>query len=256
MFSFHGRRRVVFLLAVLLPGFLLAEDVVTVAVATNFAKAAAEISAAFTQQSKVSVRLSQGSTGKLYAQVINGAPFDIFMSADSERPHLLEQAGHIETGRRKTYAIGRLVLWSRDEKLRNKDCHEVLVKGEYDRLALANPKTAPYGAAAREFLETAGLWESASRRAVFGENIGQTLQFVATGNATLGFVALSQTVDPNLPPPSCAWPVPVSSYGSLEQQAVLLKRASGNSDARRFFEFLSSPIAHEIISQQGYEVSK
>lgn len=242
------------LVAALLPGLLFADDVVTVAVASNFATTAAELSAAFTKVSAVPVRISPGSTGKLYAQIINGAPFDLFLAADSQRPLLLEQSGLTVSGSRWTYAIGSLVLWSRDERLRGKDCREVLEQGDYRWLALANPETAPYGAAAREYLESAGLWEFASRRAVFGENIAQTLQFVATGNATLGFVALSQTRDPKLPRATCAWSVPAPSQASLNQQLVLLERARSNTGAQQYLEFLATPAAKEIIGRHGYEV--
>ena len=242
------------LAAALLPGLLLADDVVTIAVASNFATTAAELSAAFTEVSAVPVRISPGSTGKLYAQIVNGAPFDLFLAADSLRPLLLEQSGYAVTGSRQTYAVGSLVLWSRDERLRDKDCREALEQGDYRWLALANPATAPYGAAAREYLEKAGLWESASQRVVFGENIVQTLQFVATGNATMGFVALSQTKDPRLPPATCAWTVPAPSLTSLQQQLVLLHRAGSNTGARQFIEFLVSPAARKIIGRHGYTV--
>lgn len=201
------------------------------------------------------VRASHGSTGKLYAQIINGAPFDVFLSADTDRPLLLERAGLIVSGSRWTYATGSLVLWSRDEALRGKDCRAVLERSAYGRLALANPKTAPYGAAAREFLIGAGLWEAAASRAVYGENIAQTLQFVATGNATLGFVASSQTADPALPAGTCFWPVPVSRHAPLHQQAIVLKRASDNNGARRFADFLKTPAAKKIIREHGYQVS-
>ena len=227
----------------------------TVAVASNFAKTAAEVSAAFTEITAVPVRTIPGSTGKLYAQIVNGAPFDLFLSADTERPFLLEKSGYAVDGSRQTYAIGSLVLWSRDERLRGRDCRAVLEQGEYRWLALANPETAPYGAAAREYLEKAGLWESASQRAVFGENIAQTLQFVATGNATLGFVALSQTKDTRLPAVTCTWTVPATSGTSLHQQLVLLERARSNAGARLFLEFLSTPAAKEIIVRHGYAVS-
>ncbi len=240
--------------AVLLPGWLFADDRVTIAVASNFTRPAAEISAAFTEISAVPVRISPGSTGKLYAQIINGAPYDVFLAADTERPLLLEQSGYAANGTRQTYAIGSLVLWSREDRLRGEDCREVLERGDYRWLALANPETAPYGAAARDLLEEAGLWEVASQRAVFGENIAQTLQFVATGNATLGFVALSQTRDANLPRAACAWPVPMASAKRLHQQLVLLKRARSHAGARQFVEFLATPAAKEIIRRHGYEV--
>lgn len=255
MRSIPGRLRVLSFVASFLPGLLFAADIVTVAVASNFAKTAAAVSAAFTQESGVPVRTSHGSTGKLYAQIINGAPFDVFLSADTDRPLLLEQAGLIVNGSRQTYATGSLVLWSQDESMRGEDCRAVLEQSAYGRLALANPGTAPYGSAAREFLIGAGLWETASACAVYGENIAQTLQFVATGNATLGFVARSQTMDPALPAGTCAWPVPVSTHAPLHQQAVVLKRASGNDGARRFADFLKTPAAKKIIREHGYQVS-
>lgn len=241
-------------LAALLPGSLLADDVVTVAVASNFAVTAAEISAAFTEETGISVRISPGSTGKLYAQIVNGAPFDVLLAADTERPRLLEQSGHVETGSRQNYAVGHLVLWSRDAALAGKSCFDVLQQGEFNKLALANPETAPYGSAAREYLKAAGLWEYVSSRAVYGENISQTLQFVATGNATLGFIARSQLVNTELPTATCIWAVPAASHSALHQQVVLLTRARGNDGARRFVDFLGTPAALEIIEQHGYRV--
>ena len=160
----------------------------------------------------------------------------------------------IVAGSRRTYATGSLVLWSNDERLRGKDCRQMLERGDYGHLALANPATAPYGSAAREFLAGAGLWDSASRRAVYGENIAQTLQFVATGNATLGFIARSQTTDFALPEAACRWPVPVSSHASLDQQAVVLKRAGSHDAARLFADFLETPAARSIIRRHGYQV--
>lgn len=241
-------------MATLLPRLLFADDIVTVAVASNFAVTAEEISTAFTRESGTPVRLSSGSTGKLYAQIINGAPFDVFLSADAERPLLLEQSGHIVNGSRRSYAIGGLVLWSHDARLRGKDCREALQRGDYDWLALANPRTAPYGFAAREVLEAAGLWQDAARRAVFGENIAQALNFVVTGNATLGFVARSQTVNLDLPAAACAWQVPGSLHTPLYQQLVLLKKAGGNVGAQRFVDFLGTPAAGKIIRKNGYRV--
>ena len=254
MRSFPGRLRLLALLVSVVPGALFAADVVTVAVASNFAKTAADVSAAFTRDTGIPVRISHGSTGKLYAQIINGAPFDVFLAADTERAALLEQSGLIVAGSRRTYATGSLVLWSNDERLRGKDCRQMLERGDYGHLALANPATAPYGSAAREFLAGAGLWDSASRRAVYGENIAQTLQFVATGNATLGFIARSQTTDFALPEAACRWPVPVSSHASLDQQAVVLKRAGSHDAARLFADFLETPAARSIIRRHGYQV--
>lgn len=252
MFFFRGRRPELLILAASLPGCLLADDVVTVAVASNFAATAAEISATFTEKTGVPVRISPGSTGKLYAQIVNGAPFDVFLAADTERPRLLEQSGHVETGSRQSYAIGSLVLWSRDAALSGESCLDALQQGDFNKLALANPETAPYGSAAREYLKAAGLWEYASSRAVYGENISQTLQFVATGNATLGFVARSQLANTELPTATCTWLVPAASHTALHQQVVLLTRARGNDGARRFVDFLRTPAARGIVEQHGY----
>lgn len=230
----------------------LADDTVTIAVASNFSRAAAELSARFTTETGITVRISNASTGALYAQIVNGAPFDIFLAADAERPALLEQAGHAVAGSRFTFATGALVVWSRDAS----DCHAALLDEGGGRVALANPATAPYGKAAVEYLSGAGYWDAVSTRAVYGENINQTLQFVATGNATIGLIAKSQLAAPQLAEPSCTMEVPVSSYSSLEQQAVLLKRAAGNDNARAFLDYLHSGTAHEIISRHGYEVSR
>jgi len=242
------------LIAALLPNCVQADDIVRLAVASNFVRTAQELSQYFSASSAIDVRISSGSTGKLYAQIVNGAPFDVFLAADAERPHLLEQHGYAVQGSRVTYATGTLVLWSGDKSLAGRDCREVLQSGDYRHLALANPATAPYGAAAKMYLEEAGLWEAASERAVYGENIAQTLQFVATGNATLGFVAEPQLRQRGLPPTSCAWPVPVTDESRLEQQLVLLSTAAGNKAAHDFVEFLASEQARAIIARSGYVV--
>jgi len=240
---------ILLLLALILPGAGRAEDAITVAVASNFSATAAALAQEFSADTGISVRAATGSTGKLYAQILNGAPYDVFLAADAARPDMLVHAGFASSP--FTYAIGALVLWSVDESLRDRDCRDVLQQGDYRRLALANPMTAPYGAAAKDFLVGAGLWETARGQAVFGENIAQTLQFVATGNATFGLVARSQLLVAGLPPPSCCWPVPASAHGKLEQQAVLLSDRAG---ARLFVTFLQSEAAREVIRNHGYEV--
>ena len=234
----------------LVSGPVLAADTITVAVASNFSRPAAELSARFEGETGVIVRISNGSTGKLYAQIVNAAPFDVFLAADTERPKLLEKSGHAVAESRFTYAKGALVLWSRDAK----DCLAALMDEDGGRVALANPRTAPYGKAAVEFLEAEGGWESVSARAVYGENVNQTLQFVATGNAVVGFIAKSQVGAPQLPEAACVWEVPVTSYTVIEQQAVLLERAASNDNARRFLEYLRSDDARDIMSRHGYEV--
>ena len=240
------RCALLWLLLIAMPA--LAAEGVTIAVASNFSTTAAELAARFTADTGITVRISSGSTGKLYAQILNGAPFDAFLAADTERPTLLEQSGHAAPHSRFTYATGALVLWSRDAP----DCLAVLADRRGGRVALANPDTAPYGRAAREFLQHEGYWDDVSERAVYGENIAQTLQFAATGNATLGLVARSQLGTPQLPRPACTWDVPAATHASIEQQAVLLERASGNAGARQFLDFLRSPDAADILERHGY----
>jgi molybdate transport system substrate-binding protein len=192
----------------------------------------------------------------LYAQIINGAPFDILLAADAERPRLLEESGVGVTGTRFTYAVGALTLWSRDEELTGRDCREQLTRLGSKRLAIANPLTAPYGVASREFLEREGLWAITEPQLVFGENISQTLHFVVSGNASLGLIARSQALDSRLPEPTCQWPVPQAMHEPLEQQAVLLLRAASNDAATDFIAFLQSPVARKIIREHGYTVSQ
>ena len=218
------------------------DESILVAVASNFSRTASELAARFEDDTGIEVRLSTGSTGKLYAQVLNGAPFDLFLAADPDRPALLEAAGRAES--RFTYAVGSLVVWSATAG----DCRKAL--SEARRVALANPDTAPYGRAAREYLQDAGLWESVAARAVYGENIAQALQFVATGNAAVGIVARAQLGSPNLPPATCSWSVPTEVHAPIEQQAVLL---SGRSRAaREFLDYLHTQAARGIIERHGY----
>ena len=243
-------RRCALLWLLLIATPVFAADGVTVAVASNFSTTAAELAARFAADTGITVRIASGSTGKLYAQILNGAPFDAFLAADAERPLLLEQSGRAVPGSRFTYATGALVLWSRDAT----DCLAVLADRRAGRIALANPDTAPYGRAAREFLQDQGYWDAVSGRAVYGENIAQTMQFAATGNAALGLVARSQLGASQLPPPGCTWDVPAATHASLEQQAVLLARAAGNGGARQFLDFLRSADAADILGRHGYSV--
>lgn len=225
----------------------------TVAVASNFRVPAEEIGELYTQATGHAVRLSVSSTGKLYAQILSGAPFDIFLAADSERPRLLEQAGLGVAGTRFTYAIGGLVLWSRDPGLRGTDCRDALADPDGGIVAIANPAIAPYGAAAKGFLTASGLWSGVEPRLVYGENIAQTLHFVVSANARLGFIAASQAIDPRLPPPSCSWAVPGNLHEPVAQQALLLARARGNSAAAGFVAFLKSATAADVIRRFGYK---
>jgi molybdate transport system substrate-binding protein len=243
---------------VLLAAFALpaAAEPLTLAVASNFSLPAQELATRFEGRSGIAVRIVAGSTGKLYAQIINGAPFDIFLAADAERPRLLEESGHGVAGSRFTYAIGGLVLWSRDPALADGDCRAALDELGARKLAIANPLTAPYGIAAREFLESINVWDDVQPQLVYGENIAQTLQFAATGNASLGLIASSHALVDTLPQPSCHWPVPASSHLPLEQQAILLHRAADNTVAHEFLRFLRDTEARDIIASAGYAVTQ
>jgi len=229
-------------------GAAAAEDI-HVAVASNFSQVAQMLAASFAEGTGHEVVLIPGSTGKHYAQIRNGAPFDIFLAADVHHPKMLEEDRMAVTASRFTYAKGRLVLWSPIEGYVERR-GEVLEFGDYRHLGMANPDLAPYGYAAREVLESLGLWEKLQDRMVRGENIGQAFQFVASGSAELGFVALSQVTEPgNRMGAGSYWEVPQELYTPIEQQAVLLKdkRAS-----REFLDFVKSDEARAIIRQHGY----
>ena len=225
-----------------------AEDV-SVAVASNFAAAARQIEATFEEATGLEVALAFGSTGKHYAQIVNGAPMDVLLAADARRPKLLEDEGLAIPGSRFTYAIGRLVLWSPHPEYVDSQ-GRVLSQGTFRHLAIANPRLAPYGEAAREVLEELELWDVLEGRMVRGENIAQALQYVDSGNAELGFIAASQLTAERQARGSF-WRVPSELYSPTEQQAVLLRDTRA---AREFLAFLESDEAREIIRRNGYEV--
>lgn len=174
----------------------------------------------------------------------------MLLSADADRPRRLEISGAGVTGTRFTYAFGTLVLWSRQAE----DCRAALRSGDGGRIAIANPDTAPYGAAARSYLRQAGLWDALRERLVIGENISQTLQFAASGNARLAFIARSQLQAPSLPPASCSWPLPENQHDPVEQQAILLRRGAVSKGARAFIEFLRNDAGRAIILRHGYRL--
>ncbi len=223
-------------------------DEIRVAVASNFADAMRDIARRYEQRSGHTIALALGSTGKHYAQITHGAPFDAFFAADVRRPRLLEEGGTAIAGSRFTYAVGKLVLWSTREGYVD-PAGEVLKEGDFRYLALANPKLAPYGKAAQEVLESRGLWQRLQGRLVRGENIGQTFQFVKTGNAELGFISRSQVEHPARPVNGSWWEIPQDLYTPIEQQAVLLKHSPA---ARDFLRFARSQVATEIIRAYGY----
>jgi len=220
-----------------------------IAVASNFAVPIEHLVAEFEKQTGGSVAISVGSTGGLYAQIRNGAPFDVFLAADVNHPALLEQEGVGVPETRFTYARGKLVLWSPKPDF-VKVPPTVLGDSTFRFLAIANPELAPYGAAAREVLERMNLWEALADRIVTGENIGQTFQFVRTGNADLGFVAYSQLSATGDPIVGSYWLVPARLYSPIDQQAILLRR---NQVARDFLEFLRDTEALTLIHEFGYD---
>lgn len=221
-------------------------DDVHVAVAANFTAAMKEIAADFEKSSGHHAVLSFGSTGKLYTQIAHGgAPFEVFLAADQRRPELLEKEG-LANGR-FTYAVGKLVLWSSD--VNRAVGEQSLREGDFDKLAIANPKTAPYGAASVEMMRNLGLYEQLQPKLVLGDSISQTHQFVATGNAQLGFVALAQIV---LDDSGSRWPVPDNLYTPIRQDAVLLNRGKDNPAAPALIDYLKSDAARAVIHKFGY----
>jgi molybdate transport system substrate-binding protein len=222
---------------------------IRVAVASNFTRAMTNLAQQFEANTGHKVKLVFGSTGKHYAQIRNGAPFDVFFSADMKRPKLLEEEGLAVPGSRFSYALGKLVLWSPNAGYIDSD-GEVLSDGRFYHLAIANPKLAPYGRAAKEVLQSRELWKAMKGKAVRGENIGQAFQFVNSGNAELGFVAYSQIKQPAQAIVGSYWEVPQSLYTPIEQQAVLLK---DNKATRDFISYVRSKPALEIIQNYGYD---
>lgn len=226
---------------------------VSVAIAANFTGPMKIIAAEFEKDTGHRVAMAFGATGKFYAQITNGAPFEVFLSADDETPARLENEAHAVKGSRFTYAIGKLVLWSAAADYVDSQ-GEVLVKGNFRHIALANPKTAPYGAAAMETLNHLGLADKVRSKMVQGENIAQTHQFVSTGNAELGFVALSQVYkDGNLTSGS-AWMIPPKYYTPIRQDAVILNKGRGNPGAVALMGYLKGDKAKAIIRSFGYEL--
>lgn len=224
---------------------------VAVAVAANFAVPMQKIAARFEQDTGHKAVLAFGSTGRFHAQIANGAPFEVLLAADAATPQRLETEGLAVKGSRFTYAVGRLVLWSASPGV--VDPQGAVLRGAGPaRLALADPRLAPYGAAAVEVLTRLGLIESLRPRFVQGESIGQAHQFVASGNAPMGFVALSQVqVDGRLSGGS-AWVVPAGLHSPLQQDAVLLQRGRDNPAAQSLMRYLRSPAALQIIRAHGY----
>lgn len=243
--------------SLLLAGLLLSLNAnageVQVAVAANFTAPMQRIAAEFEKDSGHKATLMSGATGKFYAQISHGAPFEVFLSADDETPARLEKDGLAVAGSRFTYATGRLVLWSPREGYVD-DKGEVLKKGDFKHLAIANPRTAPYGAAALQVLDKLGLQPALTPRFVQGENIAQTHSFVVSGNAELGFVALAQVYKDGRLGAGSAWIVPASLHAPIRQDAVLLMKGASNPAAAALLKYLKSDKARAIIRSFGYEI--
>lgn len=226
-------------------------DTALVAVAANFSGTAQQLAADFARSSGHRIQLVPGATGKLYAQIRNGAPFDLLLSADQATPARLVKEGAAVEGSQFTYATGRLVLWSKQPGL--VDAQGEVLRSRFERLAIADPKVAPYGAAALEVLDQLQLRSQVQARLVQGESIAQTYQFVFSGNAPLGFVALSQVMADGRITEGSAWVVPARLHTALQQDAVLLQRGKGNAAAQAFWSYLASEPARAVIRSHGYE---
>jgi molybdate transport system substrate-binding protein len=224
---------------------------VTVAVASNFSVPMRKIVQNFEIESGHKVRLSFGSTGGFYAQIKNGGPFQILVAADRETPSKLEKEALGVPGSSFTYAMGKLVLWSRKPNLVDQQ-GQILKVGQFQKLAIANPKLAPYGAAAMETLNKLGLLNELLSKLVQGENINQAFQYVETENAQIGFVAMSQIVDQGKLIQGSAWVVPAHLYAPIQQDAILLLSGQGNAAALALMVYLKSPQAKSIMTDYGY----
>lgn len=228
-------------------------DEVKVAVAANFTAPMQAIAPAFEKATGHRLVASFGATGQFYAQIQNGAPFDVFLSADDTTPAKLEQEGDSVPGSRFTYAIGSLVLWSANPSyLDGSDA--ALKAGQFKHLAIANPKAAPYGLAATQVLAKLGLSEAVKGKLVEGQNITQAHQFVSTGNAELGFVALSQVYQDGKLSSGSAWIVPETMYDPIRQDALILKPGANNPAAAALVEYLKGPEAAKVIESFGYKL--
>ncbi len=238
------------LIAALFTGAAHAETI-SVAVASNFTAPMQKIAAQFEKDTGHKAELSFGATGKFYAQISNGAPFGILLAADDKTPAKIAQEGKGDAASRFTYSIGKLVLWSKQDGYVDAN-GEVLKTGKFQHVAIANPKLAPYGLAAEQTLTKLNLLDAIKPKFVQGENIGQTYQFAATGNAELGFVALSQVMEDGKIKAGSAWVVPAQMHEPIRQDAIVLNNAKDNVAAKALMDYLKGDKARAIISAYGY----
>jgi molybdate transport system substrate-binding protein len=226
-------------------------DMAQVAVASNFAGPIKALAMALEKSTGHQIKVTLGATGKFYAQIKNGAPFDVLLAANTETPAALELEGVAQPGSRFTYATGRLVLWSNNATLVD-DNGDVLRKGNFRKLAYAAPKIAPYGAAAVQVMDKLGLQATLMPKLVQGESIGQTFSFVFTGNAEVGFVALSQVLEGGQLKSGSMWKIPQQLYNPIAQDAVLLKRGASNPAALALMALLKTQASKDLILSYGY----
>lgn len=226
---------------------------VHVAVAANFSAPLQAIAQAFEQETGHQVLASYGATGQFYTQIKNGAPFEVLLAADQARPVKLEDEGEAVPGSRFTYALGTLVLWSAQDNYVD-DEGAVLVNNAFRHVAIANPKAAPYGLAAMQVMQHLGLMQQLKPKIVEGQSVAQTLQFVASGNAALGFISLSQVYKDGKLTSGSAWLIPQEMHAPIKQDAVVLTKGKDNPVARAFAEYLKSPTAVAIIQSYGYQL--
>lgn len=245
----HARIAVLFA-ALVFSSQALAEQV-QVAVAANFTAPLQAIASEFEKDTGHSVRASFGATGQLYAQIQHGAPFEVFLSADASTPARLDSEGLGVSGSRFTYAIGSLVLWSATPGYLDGSA-AALKANQYRHLAIADPKTAPYGLAATQVLTKLGLTEAVQGKLVTGQSIAKALHFIATGNAELGFVALSQVYQDGQLSSGSAWVVPAELHTPIRQDALILKKGEHNPAAAAFTQYLKGEKAAAIIKSYGY----
>ena len=239
------------LIAALFTGAAHAETI-SVAVASNFTAPMQKIAAQFEKDTGHKAELSFGATGKFYAQISNGAPFGILLAADDKTPAKIAQEGKGDAASRFTYSIGKLVLWSKQDGYVDAN-GEVLKTGKFQHVAIANPKLAPYGLAAEQTLTKLNLLDAIKPKFVQGENIGQTYQFAATGNAELGFVALSQVMEDGKIKSGSTWVVPAQMHEPIRQDAIVLNNAKDNVAAKALMDYLKGDKARAIITAYGYD---
>jgi molybdate transport system substrate-binding protein len=240
------------LVIVLLSAAMSRADQALVAVAANFADVVEDLKPTFEKATGHRLQITTGSTGKLYAQIKAGAPFQILLSADTRTPERLEGENAAVAASRFTYAVGKLTLWSADPTRIGPDGAAALNAANVRHIAIANPDLAPYGVASHETLQALGLWDTLKAKIVMGQNIGQTHSLIATGNAELGFVALSAVIGPRVKDKGSRWDVPQKLFNPIKQDAVLLNAGRGNEAAIAFLKFLRTPEATAVIDRYGY----